>query len=1135
MGENQSCRRCGHPCAADQRFCGGCGASLAVACPGCRSENPPGFRFCGACGAPLSTGTADTPSAGAPAAEVGGAGGGEEGREERRWATVVFADLSGFTGMSERTDPEEVRAIVDRCVGRMATIIEDHGGWFDSVLGDGVLAVFGADTAHGDDAERAVRTALALLACSTEHAEEFAGLSLSIGVNTGEVMFAAVGPGDRRDHTVLGDAVNTAARLQAAAPTGSIYVGEETWRATRSTVHYEPVAPIDAKGKRAPVAAWRALDVAALDAGRPVSAVPLIGRDAERAALHRTWRAVLEERRPHLVTVIGPAGIGKTKLANDLIQQVRADGGRVAHGRSLPYGDSTGYSAFAKALRQTLGLRDAGGAEDATAALRTRVQDLLPHADVDDVTANMAALLDLRGGAGTDKESLLFSARTFVEAMARQTPTLLVFEDIHWAEPSLLELIEVLATRCRDAPVLLLTLARPELFDTSPRWGGGVPAYTALPLHELTDADALLLASAHLGVPTSSELVGRVVAIGDGNPLFIEELTAAVLERATDADAELPSNVRTIIASRIDRLPDAERAVLLDAAVVGKVFWQGALEPFAHDDLERTLDALDRRDLIRREPESRFAGEHEFTFRHMLIREVAYATLPRAARRQRHAAIAGFLERVAPDRSTEAATTLGHHWREAGDADRAFDYLVAAAESAAAAWAAEESAQLYSEAMALLPEAAVGRRSAVQLARGLVLAAAGFYAEGAADLDAVLPHLEGRERAEALLARGNAAIWLMQADTVARCAEEASAVAAAAGIEHELSGPALSLQAIGRSVDGRLDVALDLQQRALAAWTPGVRQPQLASDLAMMSLTAYWVGDHDRSIQHGRRGYDMGLEHRSVSAALQGGSHLAMALTGAGRHEEALELFEKVVAQGRELERRPRLTSRTLNMMATALREVGDEGEARLRNEEGIEHAVAADFGAATAQGGIDLAFAAVHAGELGEAERRTRELLADVEALAGWHQWLGRMRLALARAEAALQGDDASLAAVAAEEAVRQAAAVGRRKYEALSRAALGEAHRRLGQHQEAVAALRPAAAIARDLGHPPTVWRTAAALAEGLHAAGLDADAASWARVAQQAVDDFAAGLSPLRRERFLSARAVEEVADLVRRVGG
>lgn len=1128
MTENDSCRRCGLRSAPDQRFCGGCGASLAVPCPTCRSENPPGFRFCGACGAPLTTDRSPTPSE----ATTVGAGG---GREERRWATVVFADLSGFTGMSERTDPEEVRAIVDRCVGRMAGIIERHGGWFDSVLGDGVLAVFGADTAHGDDAERAVRTALALLACSAEHAQEFAGLGLSIGVNTGEVMFAAVGPGDRRDHTVLGDAVNTAARLQAAAPTGSVYVGEETWRATRATVRYEPVAPIDAKGKRAPVPAWRAVDVAALDAGRPVSTVPLIGRDAERALLHRTWQAVLEERRPHLVTVIGPAGIGKTKLANDLIQQVRADGGRIAHGRSLPYGDSTGYSAFAKALRQTLGLRDAGGVDGATSALRLRVQDLLPHADVDDLTANMAALLDLGGGAGTDKESLLFSARTFVEAMARQTPTVLVFEDIHWAEPSLLELIEVLATRCRDAPVLLLTLARPELFDTAPRWGGGVPAYTALPLHELADADALLLASAHLGAPTSSELVGRVAAIGDGNPLFIEELTAAVLERATDADAELPSNVRTIIASRIDRLPDAERAVLLDAAVVGKVFWQGALEPFGHDDLERTLDALDRRDLIRREPESRFVGEREFTFRHMLIREVAYATLSRAARRQRHAAIAGFLERVAPDRSTEAATTLGHHWREAGDADRAFEYLVAAAESAAAAWAAEESAQLYTEALALLPEGAVVRRSAVQLARGMVLAAAGFYAEGAADLDAVLPHLEGRDRAEALLARGNAAIWLMEAETVARCAEEASSVAAAAGLEQELSGPALSLQAIGRSVDGRLDVALDLQHRALAAWKPGVREPQLASDLAMMSLTAYWVGDHDRSIQHGERSYDMGLEHRSVSAALQGGSHLAMALTGAGRHEEALELFEKVIAKGRELERRPRLTSRTLNMMATALREVGEEEEARLRNEEGIEHAIAADFGAAAAQGGIDLTFAAVHAGELGEAERRSRDLLAAVEALAGWHQWLGRVRLALARAEAALQGDDASSAAVAAHDAVRQAAAVGRRKYEALGRVALGAAHRRLGQHHEGLVELRAAAAIAQDLGHPPTAWRTAAALADGLHAAGRDADAASWAGVARRTVEDFAADLSPLRRERLLSTPAVEEIAQLVRRVAG
>ncbi|HEX4904119.1 MAG TPA: adenylate/guanylate cyclase domain-containing protein [Acidimicrobiales bacterium] len=1039
--------------------------------------------------------------------------------------TVVFADLSGFTRLSERTDPEDVRALVDRCVARMSDIVAEHGGWFDKVMGDGVLAVFGAEVAHGDDAERAVRAALAIRQCASDHSEDFGGLALSIGVNTGEVMFAAVGPDGRRAQTVFGDAVNTAARLQAAAEPGTILVGEETWRVTRAVVQYDAMPPVQAKGKQEPVRAWSAVSADALHADRPMSEVPLVGRRAELDVLRTAWTRVVGERRPHLVTVLGPAGIGKTKLARTVAGLVEESGGRVFRGRCLPYGESTGYGAFAQALMQTASIVGVAAADDAFDALRRRTSQLVPDAEAGDVAEHVATLAGITIASGAEKHALFFSARRFVEELAREAPTALVFEDIHWADPTLLELIQALATRVRDAPMMILTLARPELLDRMPTWGGGVGASTSLTMSPLSEADARRLAAHHLGVEESSPTAFRLAEIGEGNPLFIEELSASVVERATDIDAALPTNVRTTIAARLDALPAAERAVLLDAAVIGKVFWAGALTD-RHPGVGATLDALDRRDLIRREGQSQLEGEEEYSFRHMLIREVAYATLPRAARRDRHAAAALFIERAAGDRSPEWASTLAHHWREAGDRPRAVDHLVTAARRAGSASAAAEAAQLYTDALELLDDDDVVRRRELRLARGMARVQSAFWAEGVEDLDAALPELEGVERAEALLALGTSSVWLMDGHRARRCGEEALELARE--LDDDLVGPALSVLANGGAIDGDLATAIDLQRQSLAAWRPGTRPLELAEHLGMMALTSYWVGDNDDAIDLGRRSYDLGVEHQSIGALLQGGSHFAMALGGRGRHDEAIEMFEKVIAHGRELEAKPRLTSRTLNMMATTLREIGEDDEARLRNEEALDCARSADFGAAYAQGCIDLVFADIGRGELGLAEQGWQAARVAVDALAGWHQWLGLLRLAQARTEIAAGLGDHVAVIEHGTHAARQAARVGRRKYEALARAETGRAFSRLGRHDEALAEVAAAAALADATGHPQTSWRVDAARAAVLAAAGQDAEAQ---RVATRLRDGIEAFPLPLaRRQRFIDspflARVLAEI---------
>jgi class 3 adenylate cyclase len=676
------------------------------ACPSCGAENPPEFRFCGTCGAPL---VAESPPATA-----------REEAEERRWATVVFADLSGFTSLSERTDPEDVRALVDRCTRLLGAVVDRYGGSVDSVIGDAILAVFGAPVAHEDDAERAVRAALEMQHRSREEAEAFGSLPLRIGVNTGEVMFAPVGPDGRRGQTVLGDVVNTAARLQSSAPQGGVLVGEAAWRESRRAIRYEQVEPFFVKGKEDALYAWLARDVVAPPADRPVSDAPMIGRDRELEVLRSAWDRVVVERQPQFVAILGPAGIGKTRLGREFRAELESAGVRVLVGRCLPYGERTGYGAFASMLKEAAGIFESDALDVARAKLRRLVAALVPEVEVGSVVHHLAALVHLdRGEEVTDRRALFSCARRLVEALAAERPTVFGFDDIHWAEPSLLDLVEFLAARVRDAPALFVATARPELFDARPDWGGGLPRYTAIGVAPLTDADTRRMASGLLPDP-APEVVDRLSEIAAGNPLFIEELASSLAEGTTPSSGALPTSLKAIVAARIDALPDDERRVVLDASVVGKVFWRGALAALGgKEGLDEALDALEARDFVRRLPSSHVEGDAEFAFRHIVIPEVAYGTLPRAVRRERHATVARLLEGTAGDRHGDVAAVLAHHWREAGDDERAVRYLLEAAEQAGRGWAKWEAASLYAQALLLVPEDQVATRRRVRMQQAL--------------------------------------------------------------------------------------------------------------------------------------------------------------------------------------------------------------------------------------------------------------------------------------------------------------------------------------------------------------------------------------------------------------------------------
>ena len=658
-------------------------------CARCGQQNPDEAKFCNACAAPLDS------------REVG---------EERRIVSVLFVDLVGFTSQAESLDPEDVRAFLTPYYEQVRARLQSFGGRVEKFIGDAVMGVFGAPIAYGDDAERAVRAALAVRDWADED-----GLQIRVAVNTGEAIVELAARPDHGEAMVAGDVVNTAARLQSAAPVGAVIVGEETYRATRNVVEYRPAQPVLGKGKSAPIQAWLAIRTTSHAGERPMAPVPMIGRDRELEVLTGIWERVTHEGRAQFVTVFGPAGIGKSRLGLELAKLVADQGARAMRGRSTPYGASTPYSAFAQLVKQTATIFDSDEPEDARAKLVASVAGLAGPAAAEEHAPQLELLLGL-GDERTvaQRETIFFSARVFVESLAMTTPTLLLFEDIHWADASQLDLLEMLAARVRDVPVLLVALARPELLTDRPTWGGGLPAYTSLQLDPLSEASSQELAEQLLCAKAVENGASAVVEMAEGNPLFIEELTASIAERSSSD--QLPTSVRAIIAARLDSLPLDERRVVVDASVAGRVFWRGALaEMGGHDDLATSLSSLEDRGLIGREAVSRIKGDQQFAFRHALIQDVAYQTLPRAARRERHAAVARFLSATtATGQSHEA---LARHWREAGEPQLAVAELMAAAELAGRGWAKEHASKLYGEALELAPEDDATLRRAIAMKR----------------------------------------------------------------------------------------------------------------------------------------------------------------------------------------------------------------------------------------------------------------------------------------------------------------------------------------------------------------------------------------------------------------------------------
>ncbi len=688
---------------------------------------------------------------------------------ERKVVTVLFADLVGFTARSESLDPEDVEAILRPYHERLRFELERFGGTVEKFIGDAVMALFGAPVAHEDDPERAVRAALAI----REWAREQAEVQVRVGVNTGEALINLAARPESGEGMAAGDVVSTAARLQTAAPVNGILVGEATYRATRQAIEYRDAEAVAAKGKTAPVRVWEAAAARSRVTSEAVStSSPLVGRERELAVLSELLVRVREESSPQLVTVVGVPGIGKSRLVYELMEIVQ-QGGVLTYwrrGRSLPYGEAVPMWGLAEIVKAQAGILENDDLEDASAKLRAAVERVSSEPSEQSwVELHLRPLVGLatHEPTGADRRSEAFAAwRKFFERMAEQRPLVLVFEDLHWADDELLDFVDHLVEWAGAVPLLIVCTSRPELLERRPAWGGGKLNATTLSLAPLSEADTTRLLGSLLEQPLlPAETQAELLACAGGNPLYAEQYAQMLLESSGAGDLPVPESIQGVIAARLDRLPAEEKALLQDAAVLGKVFWLGGIvDGRAREDTEAALHALERKGFVQRARTSSVADETEYTFFHSLVRDVAYGQIPRGERAERHRRAAEWIESLG--RADDYAESLAHHCmaalelaRSSGGqtedlAERARLALREAGDRASALNAFEAAARSYASALELWPDDA--ERPKLLLSYGTVLAigreAGTGELEEAARALVRLGDREGAARAEVFLA-----------------------------------------------------------------------------------------------------------------------------------------------------------------------------------------------------------------------------------------------------------------------------------------------------------------------------------------------------------------------------------------------
>jgi len=670
-----TCPACASENPTSSRFCGNCGTPLARTCPSCGSENPPANNYCATCGTALRSEDAQ-PEQPSPVSDSG----------ERRLVSVLFADLVGFTTFSESRDPEEVRAMLTRYFERARDVIERFGGEVDKFIGDAVTAFWGAVQALEDDAERAVRAALELVDAVEALGTELGipELTVRVGVLSGET---SVGPGGNEKGLVVGDVVNTASRLQSAAEPGTVLVGQTTKQLTEAAIRYESVGERSMKGKALPVPAWHALSVTGERGGRGRDESlepPFVGREDELRLLKDRVHATTRDGAARLVSIVGQAGIGKSRLAWELRKYLDGltENIRWHRGRSPAYGDGVTLWALADMVRSRAGISEGENPLKARTKLRTSVATFVPDPEEQQwIEARLAGLLGLDDMPSGDRNELYASLRAFFQRVSDTGTTVLLFEDLQWADDGQLEFIEELVEMSHRHPILVITLARPEILDRRPTWGAARQNFLSVRLGPLSDAHMTELVTGL--VPGISEAtLALLIERAGGVPMYAVEYVR-MLVNAGDlvpdggtyrqtrelADIALPDSLHALVGARLDRLHESDRSVIQDAAVLGQSFTlegMTLLRGTDPEELERKLRDLVRHDLLRHDDDPRSPERGQFQFVQSVIREVAYGRTSRAERKSKHLRVAEYYEREAP---VEAAAVIASHYMSAYEAD----------------------------------------------------------------------------------------------------------------------------------------------------------------------------------------------------------------------------------------------------------------------------------------------------------------------------------------------------------------------------------------------------------------------------------------------------------------------------------
>jgi class 3 adenylate cyclase len=796
-------------------------------CPACGKDLPGEFPFCPFCGAPL-----DQPPAAAPA-------------EERKVVSVLFCDLVGFTAASESADPEDVDQMLSAYSARARAQIEAHGGVMEKFIGDAVVGVFGVPVVHEDDPERAVRAGLRV----AEDAEELVAvggraLRLRVGINTGEALVRlglTPGAGER---LLAGDAINTAARLQSVAPEMGVAVGLATYEATAAVFEYEELPAATLKGKSEPVRVFHAKAPRArfgTDLTRTHDS-PFIGREIDLALLKGIFDKAVAANSVQLVTVVGEPGLGKSRLVGELRTYIDARPELVTwrQGRCLPYGEGITFWALGEIVKGHAGILES----DPPQVAQAKLDVVLPEGTERTwFRQRLLPLLGVEATSSAEREELFTAWRRFLELIAETYPTVLVFEDLHWADEAMLDFLEHLADRAEGLPLLVLGTARPELYERDPDYVAGLRNTNTINLSPLSPEETARLVSALLETTVlPAELQQPILERAGGNPLYAEEFVRLLKDKELlvkkgsswelreGAEVPFPDSVQALIAARLDTLAPDAKSLLADAAVVGKVFWAGAVAAMGERDLAEVSDALrelSRKELVRPARRSSIEGESEHAFWHILTRDVAYQQLPRASRAARHVAAAAWIESKAPERVEDLADLLAYHYSTA-------------LELARAAGQSEQAAELEAPALRFLSlagERALGLDTPAALAnfeRALALTPPGH-----------------RERSGALARFGEAALQVGRYGEAAEALEEAIASFRASG---DLGAAARAMGTLGRVLSVRGDARwAELPAASVALLEPLPPGPELVGALTQVAVVEALTGKSESGVRLAER------------------------------------------------------------------------------------------------------------------------------------------------------------------------------------------------------------------------------------------------------------------------------------------